>query len=81
MIKRGDIMEIFTDMIKPYIFLSGEGVLIEGTVRIVSWESERVVVVASDRVCVSGSDLKLDFKGNGASFISGRISAIELLPC
>lgn len=72
-------MEIMNDFIKPYIFLSGEGVLVEGCVRIVSWESERIILVARDRLSISGCDLKLDFKGSGAAFVSGKIFCIELL--
>ncbi len=81
MIKGGDIMEILSGLFAPYIFLSGEGVLVEGCVRIVSWDSERIVLIAHDKVCISGCDLKLDFKGNGACSVSGKIVSIELLPC
>lgn len=74
-------MEFFNDFIKPYIFISGEGMLIEGTAKIVLWEKDRIILEARDKITVSGDSLVLDHKGHGSVMISGHIAALEFSGC
>ena len=37
-------MEIFSDFLHPYIFISGEGILAEGIKRIIVWEENRIIL-------------------------------------
>ena len=74
-------MEFFNDFIKPYIFFSAEGMLIEGTARIILWEKDRIILEARDRITVSGDMLVLDHKGRGSVMISGHIYAVEFSQC
>ncbi len=72
-------MEIFSDFFKPYIFMSGEGLLVEGIKRIVLWESGCIILQSRERIRVSGECLKLEYKGEGAVSVSGKIQSVELL--
>lgn len=74
-------MEFINDFIKPYIFLSGEGMLIEGTVRIIVWEKDRIILKAREKITVCGDSLSLDHKGHGSVLISGRIFSLEFSLC
>lgn len=74
-------MDILSDFIKPYIFISGEGMLIEGTAKIILWEKDCIILAARDKITVTGENLVLDHKGHGSVLISGQIFAVEFSVC
>jgi len=75
------ILEFVNDFTKPYIFLSGEGMLIEGTVSIIVWEKDRIILKAREKITLCGENLSLNHKGHGSVFISGRIFSLEFSLC
>ena len=74
-------MEFINDFIKPYILLSGEGMLVEGTVRIILWEKDRIILASREKITVCGDSLSLNHKGHGSVLISGKIFSLEFSPC
>lgn len=74
-------MEYFDDFTKPYIFVSGEGMLIEGVSKICVWEELRIVVICREKITVTGENLTLDYKGQRALLLKGKISALEFSSC
>ena len=74
-------MELINDFTKPYIFLSGEGMLVEGTARILLWEHDCIILQAREKIKITGDTLSLDFKGQGNVMISGKIFSVEFFPC
>ncbi len=72
-------MEIFSDFLKPYIFMSGEGVLVEGIRRILVWDEECIILQARERIKIAGEKLKLEHKGLDAVSVSGRVKSLELI--
>ncbi len=72
-------MEIFSDFLHPYIFISGEGILIEGMRRIIVWEENCIILQAREKIRVSGEGLKLEHKGQDAVSVRGKVLSLEFL--
>lgn len=70
-------MEILNDFIHPYIFISGEGVLFEGEVKIIRWEENCIILKCRERIKVSGEGLSLKYKGDGGIGVHGKILSLE----
>ena len=74
-------MDIIKDIFKPYIFLSGEGLLVEGTVRLCLWQKDCIILKSGDKIKISGEELKLEHRGCGTVLVQGKIRKLEFLPC
>jgi hypothetical protein len=70
-------MEIFSDFLHPYIFISGEGILAEGIKRIIVWEENRIILQSRERISIAGERLKLEHKGRDAVLVSGKVLSLE----
>ncbi len=70
-------MELLNDFIHPYIFISGEGVLFEGEVKIIRWEENCIILQCRERIKVSGERLSLKYKGDGCIGVVGKILSLE----
>ena len=70
-------MEFFEEFTKPYIFLSGEGIRIEGLVKIEVWEKTSIILRAKEKIKITGKNLRLDFRGQGIVLIRGKVTSLE----
>lgn len=74
-------MDILQKFINPYIFMSSEGMLVEGTNRIIVWENERIILQSREKICVTGESLRLECRGEKTVLLKGRIHSVEFSKC
>jgi hypothetical protein len=77
LLKGGIFMDFFEEFTRPYIFLSGEGVRIEGLVKIEVWEKTSIILRAKEKIKIAGRNLRLDFRGQGIVLIRGKVICLE----
>jgi hypothetical protein len=74
-------VEILQKLRDPYIFMSHEGLLVEGVCKIILWESERIILLSREKISVAGESLRLECRGRETVLLSGRIRSVEFFEC